>query len=834
MESHELDHGTIAGILKTIFLFLEGQNLNKTCETFLLETEQLGYPPIRTAIAQILILKPAVTETVTVTRAPADVDLICHCDEETESDQKDTQINFINETNDQNEEQNHDKNEEQNHDKNEEQNHDKNEEQNYNENDKKESENKLAMAKPSVTFSSEKNPYQNPPKEDERNQKNEHQQKDNKQDPKSNQNMLLKDRVINAVDSKETEMKSISDIIFIENSIDCDIDEEIEFIPELKGKTPKSENVDSDTFNFRKFQKEINQVASDKYDNASQKDESLQINSIDFGEISEKSKINGVQIDASVGTNNPEEFPLQHIHFDYKRIKYDLKTHNDEFKLMVLQAVRWQITKTSPEDRNKTIVNLAKSDLLGLHGNLNINEGKDNELSLVKLYLLSENSPNLLQEGIARLLNAISSCTLGRDYLCQDDRTIRFSIIPLVCGRNSQTNSIGISETTKEHLLVTLQKLSLRSKMRLVMIESGLPEYLVEFLSNKHDALSDYCLEYCCALFMNLCLHKETHFGMKNISNYLLDMLIKILTNHEHCIPYLNGAMYSLFNDEALKEQAKKSHLHAVLLDQIKHFSNNCDIQQQLELIVKEIEGKLVVMAGACDIDCQIHEDVEIDYIEPEIDIDDPLSENVNGTDLRAYEKQRGQPEASSFACLCQPVMPFKKITIKSFCTAQEDDDLSGYIGESLDAILSTVAEIDKEIAANSTKNVILKDSHEQTDQKELKNQNVSARVESANKSTQNKKDKYRDRYDPSPPIIYDPIHCACVNKRDCLKQKRRGSSLKTEKLPGNKTYNCNCISQMQKFVENHCGNCDCPANCKTVKRNSQQSHPKTIYQSDY
>lgn len=72
---------------------------------------------------------------------------------------------------------------------------------------------------------------------------------------------------------------------------------------------------------------------------------------------------------------------------------------------------------------------------------------------------------------MARMLNAVASLTLGRDYLCQDDTLLTKMILPMVM--ETHPTKSGLSQLSKEYLLVALQKLSLRNNMRLVMIQAG-------------------------------------------------------------------------------------------------------------------------------------------------------------------------------------------------------------------------------------------------------------------------------------------------------------------------------------------------------------------------
>lgn len=104
--------------------------------------------------------------------------------------------------------------------------------------------------------------------------------------------------------------------------------------------------------------------------------------------------------------------------------------------------------------------------------------------------------------------------------------------------------------------------------INLGVILSGLTEYLVTYLSANHNGISDYCLEYCLALFMNLCLHSETHARLKKKSRDLVKFLSDFLSaDHDSCLSYVNGAMYSLFMDSDIRKEAKHGSLDSKISD---------------------------------------------------------------------------------------------------------------------------------------------------------------------------------------------------------------------------------------------------------------------------
>lgn len=70
---------------------------------------------------------------------------------------------------------------------------------------------------------------------------------------------------------------------------------------------------------------------------------------------------------------------------------------------------------------------------------------------------------------MARLLNTFASLTFGRDYLCHDG--VVSLLVSLII--DNQTLKVKIDSKTRDMLIATLQKLSLRNQQRMLMISSG-------------------------------------------------------------------------------------------------------------------------------------------------------------------------------------------------------------------------------------------------------------------------------------------------------------------------------------------------------------------------
>lgn len=166
------------------------------------------------------------------------------------------------------------------------------------------------------------------------------------------------------------------------------------------------------------------------------------------------------------------------------------------------------------------------------------------------------------------------------------------------------------------------------------MITFGLTEFLINFLNEHHANISVYCLEYCTALMMNLCLHKE---GRTRCTVKARDVirLIKSLLNSKHAeniMPYVSGTMYSLLGNRKINAEAKLMDLASLLRYHVKQ--SDGDNKKQLEYILKiHLEG------GAIKHPDPKMEGEELDLLEPELEEDDPVRGDVCGEEILADYK---------------------------------------------------------------------------------------------------------------------------------------------------------------------------------------------------
>lgn len=73
-------------------------------------------------------------------------------------------------------------------------------------------------------------------------------------------------------------------------------------------------------------------------------------------------------------------------------------------------------------------------------------------------------------------------------------------------------------------------------------------------------------MEYCTALFMNLCLHKQARDRLVPRAKEVIGLLSDLLDNKYHyCMPYINGAIYSLLLNPHINKEAQRLKLDKLI-----------------------------------------------------------------------------------------------------------------------------------------------------------------------------------------------------------------------------------------------------------------------------
>ncbi|KAL1490900.1 hypothetical protein ABEB36_011576 [Hypothenemus hampei] len=307
------------------------------------------------------------------------------------------------------------------------------------------------------------------------------------------------------------------------------------------------------------------------------------------------------------------------FYIDFAKLKDDLiHDGENERKIRILQALRWRITKHDGTIREKVLDAYVANDLLDLFTNISIPER----------LLLGLDTDHYVQESICRLINALASLRQGRDYLTLDDsRLLKRVLIRKVKDVKSLAGAV-----IRNMLVASVQKLSIRKHCRQLMVEESLLEVVVDYMDEFYEKLSKYCLEYCSALLMNLCLVEAAKERIAKNPQRIMNLLRKFLNaGNEIYLPYINGVMFSLFEKSDIVREASFQHFDQILIKLIQCIRNE-SIRKQLDFILQfRLQGKNDSNLR----EDEGHDDVigkeEVDLLEIELDQDDFISQLPSG-----------------------------------------------------------------------------------------------------------------------------------------------------------------------------------------------------------
>ncbi|XP_076583075.1 lisH domain-containing protein ARMC9 isoform X2 [Chaetodon auriga] len=321
---------------------------------------------------------------------------------------------------------------------------------------------------------------------------------------------------------------------------------------------------------------------------------------------------------ASIAPQRSKEVPMLPS-LDYEKLKKDLVEGPDRLRSLLLQALRWRLTRSLPGEQRDTVLQAyIINDLLERYST------KQNTM----LHLMRSKN-EIVRQYMARLINAFASLAEGRVYLSQIPILLKLLTEAL---RTEEKDSL-----TRENVLVALQKLSLRRSQQTAMIADDLIGWLVDELQDS-DCLSDYTLEYSAALLMNLCLRTKGKRKCAENAKHVLKVLTDLLGHENHEIrPYVNGALYSILCIPSVRQEAKEMSVEEILGCYSKE--ENPDLNRQIEFIIKQLNS--ADEEGPESDDEEEEDDNDEDLMETDLDKDEvlqPQPRELSGESLLTTE----------------------------------------------------------------------------------------------------------------------------------------------------------------------------------------------------
>lgn len=314
----------------------------------------------------------------------------------------------------------------------------------------------------------------------------------------------------------------------------------------------------------------------------------------------------------------------------------------------LLQALRLNLTKSSSEmDRMKIMHEYIFGDVLGCTKHAQPHH---------RAILAVLTDPKVkLRESMHRLVNTLASIFPGRSYLANS---------PLLVPAMEEAFFAETRPLCQEHLLGSLQKLSLRRALQSQMIISGkLIPWLVATLAQP-DNLSDYVLEYSAALLMNLCLRTKGRYSLIGDAEHTLKVLTDLLSHEsQNFKAYLNGSLYSVLAIQEFKDVAKEIGLEALLSSFMKDDQKETENYGQLEYIKQQINKPAEAKNDdSDDEDGEEEEDAdEQEDFEADLDLGDCLPQPKTDS-LEQYRLlQTNNSAIASSSHILRPTTPAKR-----------------------------------------------------------------------------------------------------------------------------------------------------------------------------
>lgn len=130
-----------------------------------------------------------------------------------------------------------------------------------------------------------------------------------------------------------------------------------------------------------------------------------------------------------------------------------------------------RITKTSDTIRESVVRGYVRHDILNIHTCTQKSSSNFPKNSIVfSSFYCSCSSPQPLQQSVARFVNALASMKIGRDYIVLQSIILNILLTVLL---GAQSSDQIMDDITRDMIIATLQKVSLRYSVRMLIISEG-------------------------------------------------------------------------------------------------------------------------------------------------------------------------------------------------------------------------------------------------------------------------------------------------------------------------------------------------------------------------
>ncbi|KAJ3104222.1 LisH domain-containing protein armc9 [Phlyctochytrium bullatum] len=275
---------------------------------------------------------------------------------------------------------------------------------------------------------------------------------------------------------------------------------------------------------------------------------------------------------------------------DYERLKQDLASGGSvgggdglaRLQTLVLQALRFNMLKNQRgRHRRQVAKTYIQHDFLGLRSSASVSLVNPSRLKVRKIITsIFSSESSYPKEQLGRLLNVIATDCAGRDYILASGSQAISTLFTAL--RKEEGDSLLF-----QNIIGTLQKLSLRRSTQSFLNRLNAIEFLVERLES-FDTYSEYSVEYCLALLMNLCLRTAGRKQCLKDPTRVIAVLADLLSVENTQIhTYVNGTLYSLLSEPELRMAARDIRLDEILEELCD--SGKDDLKGQIEYVLDQM-----------------------------------------------------------------------------------------------------------------------------------------------------------------------------------------------------------------------------------------------------
>ncbi|XP_037051567.1 uncharacterized protein LOC119085308 isoform X2 [Bradysia coprophila] len=245
-------------------------------------------------------------------------------------------------------------------------------------------------------------------------------------------------------------------------------------------------------------------------------------------------------------------------------------------KFDLIQSLVLRLSNQEPDERLITVQDIVDNDVLGASGE----NGNGNTMEDL-LWPVNITTPHPMQTSTAKLLNALVSFEVGRDYFN------KISMVKLLTWSGKEQ----IYDSMADNLIDALKKLSLNELQRRDMLNKGLLQWLINHMEMVEHTASIVHMECMTDLLRVLTnVENTTGFASVNVPHFIVVSVRYLNVANEYVQVNVGQVLRTLFLNDSAVAIGNTINLHRIFRNLLKKASNSklkADLRFIYELFVK-------------------------------------------------------------------------------------------------------------------------------------------------------------------------------------------------------------------------------------------------------